>query len=65
MSRFDAARANRAGDAARVLFVPARELRAAAAAAEGAPVRLYDAPLSGEAIARCRAKARAATEKKS
>ena len=54
--KFDAERANRAGDAARTLFVPSREHRAGLE--PNAPVRLYAAPLSPEAIARCRAKAR-------
>ncbi len=55
--KFDAEKANRAGDAKRELFVPASERRKAAEAA--IPVRLYAAPLSAEAIARCRTKARA------
>jgi len=61
-SGFDAERVNRANDASRVLFVPVREARAGMA--PGAPVRLYAAPLSDEAIARIRAKVRAATAAK-
>jgi hypothetical protein len=52
---FDAERANRAGDGKRTLFVSTGALRVI----EAAEVRVIDVPLSDEAIARCRAKARA------
>lgn len=55
--KFNADQANRAGYASRVPFVSTGDLRKAAEAT--VPVRIYDAPLSDEAIARCRAKARA------
>jgi hypothetical protein len=51
---FNAEKTNRAGDAKRVLLPTKRELRAVPATC------IHAAPLSDEAIARCRAKARAA-----
>jgi hypothetical protein len=54
---FDAERANRAGDAAREIYAPRR--------AAAPTTRIYAAPLSDAAIARCRARARAATKEKS
>jgi hypothetical protein len=52
--KFDADKANRASAGTRVLHLPVSEIRAKAVV-----VRIYDAPLSDEAIARCRAKAKA------
>jgi len=55
--KFDAEQANRVSIATRVLSVPVRKIRAGEIKASGAVPVLYDAPLSDEAIARCKARA--------